>query len=424
MKILQLCKKFPYPLKDGESIAISYLGKALHELGAAVTLLAMNTSKHYYDVQEIPEDLGYYAAIHTAKVDNRLKPWDAFFNLFSSQSYHISRFISEDFEQKLIEILETEEFDVVQLETLYLAPYIPTIRKYSTAIVAMRGHNVEHEIWERITANTRFFIKKWYLQHLTQKLKNFEVQQLQHYDILLAITKRDLDIYQNLGYNHKALVTPIGIDSRHYIAEDASYQRELSISFIGSLDWMPNLEGLQWFLDKVWPQLTQRFPKLTLHIAGRNTPDSMLQMKLKNVHIHGEVPDALEFINQHSVMIVPLLSGSGMRVKILEGMLLGKVVLTTSIGLEGIAATNKKEVLIANQPEEFITAIASCYEGQKQLIHIGQRAQVFVAKKYDNLEIARKVMRKYQQLTQRLDDWNTEDEEQQYARHYGASKTL
>lgn len=398
MKILQLCKKFPYPLKDGESIAITYLSKALHELGAKVTLLAMNTSKHYFDVQQIPKDFNHYEAIHTVKVDNRLKPWDAFLNLFSEQSYHIARFISKDFEQKLTQLLKQEQFDVVQLETLYLAPYIPVIKKYSKAIVSMRGHNVEHEIWERISSHTDFFIKKWYLKHLTEKLKKFEVQQLNHYDVLLAITQRDLDIYQGLGYKNKTLVTPIGIDSRCYATAYESYNKKLSISFIGSLDWMPNLEGLQWFLEHVWEQVLERFPDFELHIAGRNTPERMLQMNLKNVHIHGEVPDALEFINQHSLMVVPLLSGSGMRVKILEGMALGKVVLTTSMGLEGIGATDKKEVLIANQPEDFIKAIEYCHEVQNKLIDLGQRAQVFVAKEYDNLEIARKVIQKYENL--------------------------
>lgn len=405
MKILQLCKKFPYPLKDGESIAITYLSKALHQLGAKVTLLAMNTSKHYFDMQKIPKDFNHYEGIHTARVDNQIKIWDAFLNLFSNESYHITRFISTDFEKKLIQLLQEEQFDIVQLETLYLAPYIPIIKKYSSAIVSMRGHNVEHEIWERIADHTGFFIKKWYLKHLTKKLKAFEIQQLDHYDILLAITQRDLELYQSLGYQSKALVTPIGIDSCGYVADNDSYQNKMTISFIGSLDWMPNLEGLQWFLDEIWAQLSARFPNVELHIAGRNTPDWMLQMNLKNIHIHGEVPDALDFINDHSLMIVPLLSGSGMRVKILEGMALGKVVLTTSMGLEGIDATDKKEVLIANQPEDFIEAVEYCYQNQDKLMDLGQRAQILVAQKYDNLEIARTVIRKYEELTgKRLKD--------------------
>ena len=217
MKILQLCKKFPYPPKDGETIAITYLSKALHELGCEVSLLAMNTSKHYFDLTQLPKNFNHYKHIRAVEVDNRLKLTDAFFNLFSPNSYHIQRFISPDFEKELIKILQKEDFDVVQLETLYLAPYIPIIKKYSKAVVSMRAHNVEYEIWERITNNTKLFPKKWYLNHLTQKLKKYEIDQLNEYDVLLAITKRDLAFYKKLGYKNKAVVTPVGIDSRNYL---------------------------------------------------------------------------------------------------------------------------------------------------------------------------------------------------------------
>ena len=120
---------------------------------------------------------------------------------------------------------------------------------------------------------------------------------------------------------------------------------------------MPNQEGLQWFIENVWPKAIKRFPKLSLHVAGRNCPQWMLDMNVKNVKFHGEVPCAATFINQHPIMVVPLLSGSGMRAKILEGMVLGKVVLTTKIGVEGIDATDKKEVLIADKVDEFHDAI-------------------------------------------------------------------
>jgi len=119
MKILQLCKKFPYPLKDGESIAVTYLSKALNEMGNQVTLLTMNTKKHYFNIAELPANYNQYQSIHTTDIDNKLKPFDAFLNLFSEDSYHISRFISTAFEQKLIKILKAEEFDIVQIEKIF-----------------------------------------------------------------------------------------------------------------------------------------------------------------------------------------------------------------------------------------------------------------------------------------------------------------
>ena len=173
MKILQLCKKFPYPLRDGESIAVTYLSKALHELGCEISLLAMNTKKHYVDISKLPPDFNHYKSIHCTELDASVNPWKAFANLFSQDSYHISRFISPSFERKLIEVLQSDDYDIVQMETLYLVPYMDIVKKYSKAKVVLRAHNVEHEIWERITRNTPFKLKKWYLSHLTKKLKSF-----------------------------------------------------------------------------------------------------------------------------------------------------------------------------------------------------------------------------------------------------------
>lgn len=398
MKILQLCKKFPYPLKDGESIAITYLAKAFAELGHDVTLLAMNTRKHWFDVAGSPQTLGHYTDIHTVEIDNRIKPTDALRNLFSEKSYHIERFIDPGFEQKLIEILRNDWFDVVQLETLYLAPYIPVIRKHSSALVAMRAHNVEHEIWERIATNGNW-LKQWYLQRITPRLRAFEVAQLNKYDLLIGITERDVAHFRRLGLKKPAVVTPIGLDCRDYLADDASFGQPLSLSFIGSLDWMPNVEGLRWFLNEVWqPLLSKKFPELTLHIAGRNTPGWLRRLSMPNVKVHGEIPDAAQFINNHPVMIVPLLSGSGMRAKILEGMALGKVVLSTRMGMEGIEARDKKEALLADAPGDFVRAIEWCQTNPDGLLQLGQRAQVFCAKNFDNLEVARHLTETYRRL--------------------------
>lgn len=400
MKILQLCKKFPYPLKDGESIAVNTLSRPLHNLGCEVSLLAMNTHKHYFQEDAYPEALSHYQDIIKVPVDSRVKPTDAFLNLFSRESYHISRFVSPAFRQQLIELLRSNTFDLIQLETPYLAPYIPTIRQYSDALVAMRAHNVEHEIWERIAENTAFLPRRWYLKYLANKLRRYEARQLQQYDMLVAITQRDLERFRKLGYQKAAAVAPIGICSDAYQPDYSSYRRPLSISFIGSLDWMPNQEGLLWFLSQVWEPLARKYPELELHIAGRNTPAGW-ETKLagNQVFIHGEVPDAAQFINGHSLMAVPLLSGSGMRAKILEGMALGRVVLTTSVGLEGIAARPGKEVLLADTAEQFIRQIEHCCLQGQQMESMGRRARNFVTAQYDSQAIARRLLDAYLALT-------------------------
>ena len=145
-RILQLTKKFPFPLKDGESIAVTNLSQSLKVLDCEITLLSMNTIKHYLDIDSLPPSFDHYHEIYTVKLDNRVTPLGAFINLFSRESFHVNRFFFKAFRDKLTDLLHKNQYDVIQLETLYLAPYIDLIRKYSNAQVVMRSHNVEFEI--------------------------------------------------------------------------------------------------------------------------------------------------------------------------------------------------------------------------------------------------------------------------------------
>ncbi len=397
MRILQLCKKFPYPLKDGESIAVTHLSKALHQMGCDLTLLSMNTNKHHFDISQLPADYSYFKEIHSVDVDTSINGWDAVINLIKGTSYHVTRFISNEFNLKLIELLERNEYDVIQLETLYLAPYIETIEKYSDAIVSLRAHNIEHEIWERIIEHHPNNWRKWYLKHLTKQLKKYEVEQFEKYDLLIAFTDRDLGKFRKLGYHNGAITSPIGIELKQYqpvVKPDTS----LSITFIGALDWMPNSEALNWFLKNVWNRVHAIHPEFELHVAGRNCPDSIKNLRLPKVVIHGEVEDSNKFINNHPVMVVPLLSGSGMRVKILEGMALGKVIITTSLGLEGIPATHKENILIADTPEQFIECLEHVQLHPQERLRLGQQAVQFVSDRYDTYKVAAGLIQKYQSL--------------------------
>jgi glycosyltransferase involved in cell wall biosynthesis len=399
MKILQLCKKFPYPLKDGESVAVTQLAKALQELGAEVTLLTMNTSKHPVDMDTLPKSFrGIYEAIYEVPVFNHITIWGAFKNLFEKESYHITRFISNDYEQKLIQILQNHVFDIIQLEMIHLAPYIPVIRKYSNAKIVCRAHNVEHEIWKRVADITKNPIKKTYLRWLTGKLRRFEIEKLALYDALLPITERDGRIFRLLGYRGPMLPTPVGMDRRRFVMPPLSMNGHLSLGFIGSLDWTPNIEGLKWFLEHVWgPFLGDKSP-FKLHIAGRNAPDWLLKLNVDNVKVHGEVADAHQFTAQHPVMIVPLFSGSGIRVKILESMMLGRVVITTRIGMEGIPARDGESVLIANTAAEFTEKIRFCRQNAEKMAEIGAAARKLMLQEFDNLTIAARVLDFYDNL--------------------------
>ncbi len=388
MRILQLTKKFPYPLNDGESIAVTFLAKALRDLGHEVSLLSMNTRKHFFDLTQLPANFDHYQSIETSYLDNSVNYLNVLSNFFTSKSFHVDRFITVDFRQKLIKILEEGQFDMVFIETIILAPYIDVIRKHSKAIVAMRTHNVEHEIWAHIAANSKSLPKKIILNRASARLRKFELGAMNKVDLFVAIANSDLKKFQKLGLTKKSIVVPIGLDETLYEPDNSAFDQPMSLSFIGSLDWMPNVEGLNWFLETAWPRIAQASPDLEFHVAGKKTPNSLMNLKIPGVRFYGEVENAPDFINSHSVMIVPLLSGSGIRAKIIEGMMLGKVIITTSLGLEGIEATHNANILIADTPEEFVHHIQFCKDNPKRMKEIGQEARDFALNHFSNLAIA------------------------------------
>ncbi len=392
MKILQLCKKFPWPLRDGESVAVNAISKGLADLGVTMDLLAMNTKKHFTTVDsDVIEAISHYRMVKWVSIDTGLNVFQALQSLLEGSSYHIKRFIDPEFEQTLKEVLyhSGEHYDFVILESLYMVPYIEIIQKYSKAKIIFRSHNLEFEIWDRLAMNNRNPLLKWYLGKLARKLKEFECSRIQNIDHLLPISPVDQEKYVELGYRGKMYTLPLGIDLKRYPVRTLSTQAKIDIGFIGSLDWRPNVEGLQWFLSTVWPGVQDLYPDtFRIHIAGRNMPIKIKKQASKNVVIHGEVADAIEFIQRYDYFVVPLFSGSGMRVKILEAMAMGKIVLSTHIGIEGIPATPDKEFIKVNNRHDFQEAFGKIAHGDYNIRVLGRNARSFVEDNYSLQQVS------------------------------------
>jgi len=402
MRILQLTNKVPFPPKDGGSIATLNLSKSFALLGCEVTILAINTSKHRVDIVAYPfrendnkTKPSPLSTVHLLGVDvqTTINPVAGLANLFFSRlPYNAVRFISNHYKAVLTNLLRTSTFDVIQLEGLYLAPYIPLIRKHSNALIAMRSHNIEHEIWQRLTQRNAG-LKQIYLNILTRRIKEMEVNSLKAYDLLVAITRRDANILTDLGFKGPVHVSPSGININELNQLDDQNVEYPSLFHLGALDWSPNQEGLLWFLTHCWAKINQRYPLLKFYIAGRNAPNWFInKLKQPNVVYCGEISDASSFIRAKAIMIVPLFSGSGMRIKIIEGMAYKKAIVTTTLGAEGIDCTDNVNILIADTPEKFEQQIEKLLQNEALVKNIGDEAYNFIVKNYDNMKIAQSLL--------------------------------
>lgn len=387
MKVLQLCLKPPQPAKDGGCIAINNISRGLMNLGVDLKVLTLSTHKHPFLKEAFDEEFLKKSGIEGVFIDTKLNIVDAFSNLVTSDSYNISRFFSTDFDILLRKTLEEQEFDIIHLESVFMTTYCHTIRRFSKGKIILRSHNLEYMIWERLARQSSNPAKKIYLTHLAKQLKSYEINVLQSIDGIAAITDEDQEKYKNLGAKKPISTIPFGINLRDYhISNLKNYSEssELKLFHLGAMDWKPNMEGISWFLDEIWNESISKFNDISLHLAGRNMPNWLLEDEYPNVINHGEVPNANDFILQNDIMIVPLLSAGGMRVKIIEGMALGKVVISTKIGAEGINCADRVNILIANSKEEFQNQLTWLLEDKSRINRIGENARKLVEGYYDN----------------------------------------
>ncbi|MDP3463696.1 MAG: glycosyltransferase family 4 protein [Bacteroidales bacterium] len=398
MNILFLCNKSPWPAHEGGPMAMNSLISSLADAGHYVKVLAVVSDKFMVKPEEVPESFRKKTSIEFVYIDLSIKPLDAFINLFTRNSYHVQRFISDAFRDKLIDVLSHNTFDIIQLETLFMTPYVPVIRQHSQGRIVLRSHNIEHLIWKRMSQVSRNPLKRFYLKHLSSTLRRYETRSTSLYDGIAAITRKDAAFFRSLTTT-AVVDIPFGInqDDFQVIEKEVEWP---GLFHIGSMNWMPNEEGIKWFLDQVWPLVQQNHPEVTITLAGRFMPDWLKTGYKENVVVIGEVESAREFVKAHSIAIVPLLSGSGIRIKIIEAMAQGRTVITTQVGAEGINYSDHHNILIANTPTAFAQAISDCIANKEMTLSIGRAARELIEEHYDNRKIVKRLVVFYQELLQ------------------------
>jgi glycosyltransferase involved in cell wall biosynthesis len=400
MNILQVSHKYPFPPKDGGAVATLNLADGLARAGQEITLLAMRTPKHGGKTLK-NEVMPPYHEVITTYVDTTIRPVRLIRNLlFSDLPYNAERFINTGFRERLSEILTQNQFDIVQLEGLYLMPYAETIRKCSRAKIVLRSHNIEHEVWKRIVRQTRNRIKRMYFALLAKRMARFEYSYINAYDMLVSISERDRQFFTRHGNKKPSLVIPMGMEVSEIVPVTGNAGKS-GLFFIGSLDYLPNQEGLQWFIEQVWKKYLHPFRSCTFCVAGRNAPARLKNYLAKQpLKFLGEVDDAGRFMRSGGVMVVPVLSGGGIRIRIVEAMAMGIPVVSTSLGAEGIDVTHGSDIMIADDPENFSEAVIKLLENQTFFANIGKNARSFIEEKMNGNKLATGLLDFYRNNTQ------------------------
>ena len=362
--------------------------RGLVEQGFDVHLLAMNTSRHYVDTVQLPpiyKEIGFT----TFKIDTEIRPLPLLKNwVFDKEPSHAARFYNEGYEEELGKLIADFDPQIIRLESIFLATYIPAIRKISKAKVVIRLHNIEHQIWERMAAGYNYSLRRYYIKNLSGRMRSFEQAAWQQADLLLPISKEDEDMVKSEGIKTPMHLTPFGIDVKPNTETTAGKTGINQAYHLGAMDWMPNADGIKWFVEDVWPHVHKAVPQLQFTFAGRGMPPAFVKLQGKGVTNVGEVPDADAFIKDKKILIVPLQSGSGIRIKVLEAMAAGKLVVSTAIGMQGITEAKPcVHYLEANDANEFAKALSWAVNNPNDVATMCDKATQLIATYYNHQAI-------------------------------------
>lgn len=375
---------------------------SLAKTGNRVTVLAISTIKHPSKVEQIPYNIRTAIEFDFKHIDLKTSIFGGIANfLLSRYPYNIQRYIKKSFKELITRYLQTNTYDIVQLEGLYLEPYIRTVRRAFQGKIAMRTHNVENHIWRSLARDEKILYKRLYFNVLSRRLARLEKRLNKRVDALVAISEPDRQWFLSHNLTKPSITIHVGYFKKNQQNHHIEQMPPWAFAYIGALDWIPNYDGLIWFIDWIWPHIQAEIPEAEFHIAGRNAQIELAERLIaeRKIIFHGQVVDSSEYICAFPIMVVPLLSGSGLRVKIVEGMFLGRAIVCTSAAIAGIDVKDRQHVLIADTPDQFADRVIELIQNPELVRELMTNAMNYASTHYDAINLAAKLTNFYTQLT-------------------------
>lgn len=453
LKILNLLPRVPTPTVDGGAIAVFFNLLNLKRQGMDVVIAAFESNRHPQHLEETALEFPLYSVPGDFR---EYDPVSAFKNVFDTRPYNLAlRFDSPRFAGLLDKVHEAHpHFDVVQCDWVYMAPYASKIRSlWPDASLVLRQHNAEYMIFRRMSEHETSLKNRLFLKWQAHKMKRYETKALTWFDHVITLTDVDRELFSEMsGYKSEAppdfnaisgnresadkvtpgphetgndqpaisgptalsnrsvatdvgsstipiTTLPVGVDLERF-ARNPNLPRNKTFLILGSMSWAPYVQALIWFLNHVWQDFHQAAPEWKLRIVGSNPPKEIKDFDGHfNVEVTGFVEDIIPELHSASAMIVPLRSGSGMRVKIIEAMGAGLPVITTSVGCEGIPIRDGHDCLIADTAEGLRDTLIRFTEREDGGKHLSDNALNIAREQFSWDVISKRTVELYKSLT-------------------------
>ena len=408
MRLLQFAPRVCWPLDTGAKLRNYHLARVLAE-HAQITLLA------FVDAEQSLADLeNLYAQVIAVQRDRAYTVSKTLRGAFGSTPLPVLNYTTDSMKQTLERVLNEQDFDVVQVESIHLMAYLPTIRaSRNRPLVICDWHNIESELMQRYAEREPSLSRQAYARKTARLMSEFEKRAMHEFDAHIVVSERDAERLRFLNPEASVFVVENGVDTAYYSDEQVEqahaawrvqHARNGSgarnrIVFVGSMDYHANVEGVASFAREVWPRLRARQPELVFTIVGRDPLPQVRELaRIPGVEVTGTVDDVRPYYREALASVVPLNVGGGSRLKILEAMAAGVPVVSTSLGAEGLKVQDGENILIADTGEQLVESISSVVENADLRNQLRERGRALVSERYDWSTLGASLFRIYEEL--------------------------
>ncbi len=391
MHILWIKTELLHPVDKGGRIRTYQMLRALasqHE----VTYLTLDDGTAAPDA--VAKATEYCARVEVVPFTPPAKGSIAFYsalltNLVSPLPYAVARYEVPALRERLRKICRERKVDVVVCD--FLAPSINVPDDLGVPVVLFQ-HNVEAMIWERHAQVATQPLKKAYMTEQWRRMKRFEAAECRRVSSVVAVSVQDAEAFRRDYGVAEVPDVPTGVDTAYFVRQPDVSRTRGSMVFTGSMDWMPNEDGIAWFVDAILPRIRAVMPEATLTIVGRNPTAKVkaLHQPDAGVSVTGSVPDVRPYLASHQLFIVPLRVGGGTRLKIYEGMTMGLPTVSTTIGAEGLPVVDGEHLVLADDPESFARACIALLNDPARSQAMGDAADSYVREHFGWAGVAKR----------------------------------
>jgi glycosyltransferase involved in cell wall biosynthesis len=317
--------------------------------------------------------------------DTRIKKWTFLFylrvivNIFERIPFSTIYHVTDTFEQKLVEEIQSELPDLIQCEWTNLAPFFS---RFCNMPIIISSHNIESDIWKRFAKNSKNVLKKIIGSQQARRIEELEKYWYPKATSCIAVSNQDAEIIQS--YGAKVEVIDNGVDINYYMKCHEDYD-ESSIAFTASFDTFSNQDGVHFFMREIYPLIKYKYPSVKLYLIGKNPPKNIVSYGKadSSVCVTGTVTDVRPFLQKVALCVVPLRIGGGSRLKILEAMAMKKAVVSTTIGAEGLNICDHGNIVIADEPIYFSDMVVELLSNHEKRKSLASSAFEFVRQNYN-----------------------------------------